>query len=387
MKGPRTELRGTVKTGNSASFSSDGKLLAARGWPTKYVDLWDTTTWECRSFQVTDAVDRFLSFRPGSRQLAVGCEDGVKIFNTETENLREEMTVRTGDGHQVYGGSFDREGRYLALSYHHGGAAVFDLENPEKPILEVPGEYSMSVAIDDQGRRVVTASENECVLWSIPDGKRLREFQGTLTHSAGGIVAISDDGRWVVNGNDRGILVWDAANGDLYQKFMGTNDGIWHIRFSPSGDRLFVASNDLKVRVWDWRSAQLLLTITNKYYFSLDLAFSPDGLTLVTTESGPPFTAHKAVPWKVDESDQQNIAFEGQSADSAEQWTRVVARDLQRVNDLFHRRKKRHRRRTLMPPFTFWMKRYSWTIRMPSYTPNVALSYSSAETKGRPRKT
>jgi serine/threonine protein kinase/WD40 repeat protein/Tfp pilus assembly protein PilF len=337
MKGPRTELRGTVETGNSASFSSDGKLLAARGWPTDRVELWDTATWQCRSFQVPDAADRFVRYRPGGRLLAVGCEDGVKIFNTETENLRERMTILTGDGHQVYGGNFDREGRYLALSYHHGGAAVFDLENPDKPVLEVPGEYDMSVAIDGQGQRLVTASGTECILWSIPNGRRLREFRGTFKYSAGGVVAISSDARWVANGNAHGILVWDAASGDLCQKFMGPNEGIRRIIFSPSGDRLLVASNDLKVRVWDWRSAQLLLTITNKFYFSLDLAFSPDGLALVTSESGPPFTVHKAVPWRVNQSDQKSVAFKSQSADSAEQWTRVVARDLQSANDLFHR--------------------------------------------------
>jgi hypothetical protein len=76
--------------------------------------------------------------------------------------------------------------------------------------------------------------------------------------------------------------VWDARSAQPLLECKGHTNFIMGVAFSPDGLRLVTGSEDKTVRVWDARSAQPLLECKGHADWVTSVAFSPDGLRLAT---------------------------------------------------------------------------------------------------------
>lgn len=76
----------------------------------------------------------------------------------------------------------------------------------------------------------------------------------------------------------------------------GHTDTVSSLAFSPGGKRLASGGWDNSVRIWDSQTGHELLYLSNENYFALDAEFSPDGLTLASTDSGPRYCSRGLSP-------------------------------------------------------------------------------------------
>jgi WD40 repeat protein/class 3 adenylate cyclase/tRNA A-37 threonylcarbamoyl transferase component Bud32 len=185
-------------TAPTATFSRDGRLVAASGLEHSVAKLWDTTTGqEIGRFPSTPHA---LAFSPDSTILAGASdeENAIRLWSVGTQ--RELATLR---GHKW-------EIAQLAFS-------------PE-------GKLLVSASIDNTAR-----------LWDIATGRQLFVFQG---HQSGiHTVAFSPDGRTIATGStDETVKLWNVATGQQLLTLREFQQDLGFILFSPDGNTLAAGS-------------------------------------------------------------------------------------------------------------------------------------------------
>jgi WD40 repeat protein len=82
--------------------------------------------------------------------------------------------------------------------------------------------------------------------------------------------------------------IWDALTGkELLTLNLGDGAVPYWVTFSPDGSRIAVANtappSDGWASIWDARTGELLLTLPRQNAFVNSVAFSPDGMHVITT--------------------------------------------------------------------------------------------------------
>jgi WD40 repeat protein len=143
-----------------------------------------------------------------------------------------------------------------------------------------------SVAFSPQGDRLAVSGQDNIVrLWDVPGGQPLHALEGHTSWVWD--VAFTPDGRTLATGSadDGTVRLWDTASGQLRHMLALNNVG--PVAFSPDGRQLAVVSGGYslhiggsKVLFYDTATGQLLRTLGG-YNITLDVAFTPDGHSLI----------------------------------------------------------------------------------------------------------
>lgn len=129
--------------------------------------------------------------------------------------------------------------------------------------------------------RIATASGDGAVrLWQASDGALLQTLD-TLDTSLTTLAATADGGMIAVGSAAGGIHVWDGA-GKLITSFHARPGALRQIVFTPDGAGLLTAGDDQTLARWRTSDWQQLTRKAGYLAGTYDVAFSPDGATLVT---------------------------------------------------------------------------------------------------------
>lgn len=277
---------------NDMAFSPDGKALAVAG---RQAALWDAATGQLlHAFgEPTSAVE----FSSDGRTLATVDNDYVvRLWNVAGGELSAELPGYT---EMMFSVAFSPDGRLLAAGNGDGSAYLWDvasLRAGAPQLLNRLGSYTSSVdslafSLDSHALAIGPSYDDAATLWDTGSGGLLASFPG---HERGvSALAYSPDGRVLATsdwGRGGRIRLWDPGTGQLLQTLEQGNI-VPSLAFSPNGQLLAAGGSlpdttgsgyEYVTQLWDLDTGQVLRTLRGHENSIYDVAFSPDGHTLVT---------------------------------------------------------------------------------------------------------
>jgi WD40 repeat protein len=250
-----------------------------------FVELWDVPNRK-RTPPLLAKVGHLVVFAPGGDLLATAADRQVLLWRTDTRDLIGPLKLAD----RVQALELSPDGRQLATLSFPDEVTVWDIEQ-RSVTRRIPGvrpAYAhlgalgfspdgKSLVVGDADRRlrvIDLASGNTDV--NIPDAHR----------DSIAAVAWSPDGSLIASGGgyDGGpIRLWDTS-GNPRGELEGHTAWICELVFSADSARLYSASADQTIRIWDIQERRHLTTLRGSTDEVHGLALSPDGSTLASAD-------------------------------------------------------------------------------------------------------
>lgn len=139
------------------------------------------------------------------------------------------------------------------------------------------------------------SADNTCKLWDVTTGKELASLKHITPVRAVGI-SLGDDMLLTVQDNIMGqkpiVFVWDLprdiadlAGAKSKVSIEGHSDKINHALWGPLNDRIFTASDDSTVRIWDPKNGREVGRVSDHKKGVKEIQFSKDGGCFITASS------------------------------------------------------------------------------------------------------
>lgn len=263
------------------TFSPDG-AYALSASEDNDVRLWSVPTGEClQIFSGHSAAVTTCAFSPDGKHALSTSEDGsIRLWD-----LQGEQSSDTADRHtyDVYACAFSPDGHYAVTASRDYTLRLWDAQTTDcLQVFQGHTNVVSDCAFSPDGRNVLSASYDATLrLWDISTGRCLQVMQGDAFPV--NACDISPDGRFFLSGcgntNSGGATAYlfDAQTGDIVHTFTDHPSYVYGCLFSPDGRWAATVSAD--VRLWDVQTGECARTFPG----SDPIAFSPDGLSLLTT--------------------------------------------------------------------------------------------------------
>jgi WD40 repeat protein/uncharacterized caspase-like protein len=287
------------KTGSrivvALSFSPDGRTFACLSGlgglfysHDNSITLWDVVDGR-RPLTFADATDvQSIAFSPDGALLAGGCigperdvkNNAIKLWEVATGKQVRRIKSTASVVNSV---AFSHDGKLLAGGSSSDGLNLWNVTTGQQ--LGVLKDYVggvNSVAFSPDGKFLYGSCDDYALRqWDVASGRVAGQFAGNSYWV--NAVALSPDGRIIASGGtDRTIKLWDASKGQITRRLVGHKDLIFALAFSHDGKILASAGFD-EIKLWDVATGKELQTFAAG---DRAMAFSPDGKTLASGDSG-----------------------------------------------------------------------------------------------------
>ncbi len=269
----------------SVDFSSDGKYLASAGLDGS-ARLWNPTsgqllfTLQGHPGSVYDAL-----FSPDSKYLATcGLDANVKLWQVSSSKIDLEE-----DDNKVTKIAFSPDGSCLASVSEDNRIKIWSPQKGKLQTLAMHTDSIRAISFSPDGRILASAGDDFTVkLWNVRSGKLLRSFDNHVDTVTS--VAFNKEGSYLISGSeDKTIKVWDTYLGEMVVNFNAHEGAVTSIKVSPHEGNVFAsAGKDGVVKLWDLdkilqkKEGIFIHELKGHKGSVLELAFSPDGITLAS---------------------------------------------------------------------------------------------------------
>lgn len=191
--------------------------------------------------------------------------------------------VRIGRGLPT-GTAFAPDGQTLAVATNIG-VWLYQLDSLEdgRFLRHTSPVSQLSWSPDGQQLTTVTA-DGQMHVWDTATGQLLRIGEVSEAMGAQSVEKLSPDGRLqtILSADERTITIQDAASGQILHTLTGHTDAITSLAWSPDGMKLVTTADDDTVRLWRTADGQLLHTIGQHYFENVrTVDWSSDGRFLL----------------------------------------------------------------------------------------------------------
>lgn len=200
-----------------------------------------------------------LAFRADGKMLAVGCTEGVRLFQFGAPRIPVPAAALRSSVVQELG--FGTEGRTL-LAASRAGVAQWQIASTQiTALLNHPENQKVfPPSLSADGALLATATANQLALWRLGATGERRLLAG---HSGGttGTAFSPDDRRIVSTSKDRTVKIWDRATCRLLHTFEGFAGPVQTADFSPDNRLLVTGDFGSELRFFDAQSFAPLATV------------------------------------------------------------------------------------------------------------------------------
>jgi serine/threonine protein kinase/WD40 repeat protein len=185
------------------TLSADRKLMALGRPDGSAIDIYELALGKRVRELKTTLSGKHMAFHPTERMLAIGCANGVEIWDLDTGDLQAKLPLRSGTD---------------SMAWHPNGK-----------------------------RLAVVGGDNQIHLWDVKSRKEVLQFGGMKNF--GEVIIFSHSGDLLAgNGWENVLRLWDPATGKLV--FSTPSRAVTALQFS-SDDRLLACDGHAgKVRIW-----------------------------------------------------------------------------------------------------------------------------------------
>jgi len=194
-------------------------------------------------------------------------------------NLPEGVKARLGKG-GIREIQYSPDGQLLAIASGIGIWLYDIIARQEIALLTEHTSLVTSIRFSPDGRTLASgSSDSTIILWNRSTGteKKLIKDAELDNYDRSPMLAFSPDGKILASGRNETIRLWDAMTGK--QKSILTRDFgfINNIAFTPDGETLVCSTWNGEIALWDVISGKRKKTFTTETDASITVAFSPDG--------------------------------------------------------------------------------------------------------------
>jgi WD40 repeat protein len=282
-----TQLAGPAGRIWDVAFSPDGHLLAVAN-PDGTVGLWQVGSWRLAASIAADTSGLAgsalaLAVSPDDHTLATVGQSGVELWDIATRALVGTLTTEAGG--TSLAAQFSPDGRTLVTT-DGSDTLLWDITGPT--LTTWPVSTPFAVVYSHDGLIATGDVNGDVQLWQ-PQG---RTPLATL-HGTGGPVtslAFSPDGALLAVGSAAGpARLWHVRTDGVVTSLArpGVSDEVQDcVAFSRDGHTLAIADGDGTVALWDVGTDSLLATLPADGFPVVSVAFAPDGHTLAAVDGG-----------------------------------------------------------------------------------------------------
>lgn len=171
----------------------------------------------------------------------------------------------------------------------YGQAIIWDLASG-KPIREIRAHRDVlyDAELSPNGEFLATCSyDRKIILWNVATGEQVRSFDG----HTGAVydIAFSPDGTALMSGSaDDTCKVWQVATGERLDTLGQPLKEVYSVSFNPAGDLLTSVGADNRIRVWKFLSKEMPVInpqLTARFAHEApvtQMRYSPEGQYIVT---------------------------------------------------------------------------------------------------------
>ncbi len=258
-------------------FFPDGLRFATAGGQDGAVDsavrIWNVASGEQTvlfNFPIRSPQTFGLAISSDGSKLACGGLQSIFIFDLLTGT--DPLVIENGHGRDIVSLAFTPDGTELISA----------------------GQSERVLKTDDRGQRVLE-SFAEIRSWNVADGTLIRNYIGDEKDTYSAAIALNDDGRTLVSYHLDHLHVWNRSTGErlrtiaLSQLRHGPRSQV--VALAPEQTLVAVASAGRHdVQLWNWQTGERHLPFTDTHHGMVRiLAYSPDGSRIATADTGGEF--------------------------------------------------------------------------------------------------
>lgn len=262
-----------------ASISPDGKNIISVSEKNNY-EIWDAET-GCKKMQLKKSKNLFTSitYCEGKESSVLTYSDkSAHIWDNYTESFLKEIAKRTYYENTAF---YSNEGRYI-VSVSENTVVIWDSKTgKELFMLEKSTRQIKDNAVLSPDGKYIASYDSDYIV-RITDASTKREHKALKGHKSNiNSIVFSDDSNYLITtSDDNTIRLWETKKKDPPQKIKSGSCNS-AATFNPDGKRIIAASNE-NIIIYDTETGKQLMTLTGHKRCVKSASFSPDGKRIVS---------------------------------------------------------------------------------------------------------